>query len=231
VARIVFDRGADAADMYVDGAVEGFERFPLDGAQQELARQHPARMAREHLQQIELVGRHRPVFPIDACLTGGRVDIEAPEAQDLFGLRIARRQTARAAAGNGAQPRQQLARLERFGEIVVGADLQPDHAVERVAARRQHEHGQIAVRAQAAADVEAVAVGQHEVEHERVETQGVTAPRVEFALGLRGIGRMRHLPAGALQEVADLLGQPEVVFNQQQLAGGGAGLRGHGKSR
>ena len=43
------------------------------------------------------------------------------------------------AAQDRAQPRQQLARLERLGQIIVGAHLQADHAVHGVAARGQHQ--------------------------------------------------------------------------------------------
>ena len=39
-------------------------------------------------------------------------------------------------AEHGAQARQQLARAERLGDVVVGAELEPDHAVGLVAAWR-----------------------------------------------------------------------------------------------
>ena len=58
------------------------------------------------------------------------------------------------------QTSKQLARLERLGKIVVGADLQPDDAIHLVAARCQHQHRQVPARAQPPADFEPVHVGQ-----------------------------------------------------------------------
>jgi hypothetical protein len=45
-----------------------------------------------------------------------------------------------AAAQHGAHARQQLARLEGFGQVVVGAHFQADDAVHRVALGGQHDH-------------------------------------------------------------------------------------------
>jgi hypothetical protein len=47
---------------------------------------------------------------------------------------------ARAAPQDGAHARQQLARGEGLGDVVVGAELEADHAVDLVAARSEEEH-------------------------------------------------------------------------------------------
>ena len=80
-----------------------------------------------------------------------------------------RRALDRPAARERAQPRQQLVERERLGEIVVGAGVEPVDAVGHLRPRGEHQHGRPdAVRAQAAADVEPVEVGEHRVEHDRV---------------------------------------------------------------
>src|SRR5438552_3594104 len=85
-------------------------------------------------------------------LGGPDVDDQAGELQtpgtDL-GLRGA------LTAQLGVDASRQLADLERLADVVVGADLQPDHDVDRVRARRHHDDRHLdAGGAQAAADVE-----------------------------------------------------------------------------
>ncbi len=64
--------------------------------------------------------------------------------------------------------RDELARAERLGHVVVGADRQPDEQVGLAVARGQHEHGQGTVALDLLADFDAVETGQHEVEHDEV---------------------------------------------------------------
>ncbi len=56
-----------------------------------------------------------------------------------------------------------------LAEIVVGPHLEAEDAIDLLAARREHEHGQPALRAQVAADLEAVGAGHHEVEDHQVD--------------------------------------------------------------
>ena len=79
------------------------------------------------------------------------------------GARCARRSSARDA-------RDQLVRAERLGDVVVGAELEPDDAVGFLGARRQHDDrhcGRGRIGAQRVADLEAVDARQHQVEHQR----------------------------------------------------------------
>ena len=76
------------------------------------------------------------------------------------------------AAQHALAARQQLARLVGLGDVVVGAALQPEHLVDRVARRRQHDDADPrAALAQPAGQREAVIlagqldVEQHEVGH------------------------------------------------------------------
>ena len=79
-------------------------------------------------------------------------------------------------AQDGRDAREQLHQRERLGDVVVGAELEAAHAIELGAARREHDHRHAAGRAAAAADppahLEAVEVGQHDVEHDQVVAPG-----------------------------------------------------------
>ena len=60
-AWIVLDRLADLADVDVDRAVERFERLAPHQVHQPVTRQHPAGIARQREQQVELVRGQRPL--------------------------------------------------------------------------------------------------------------------------------------------------------------------------
>ena len=92
----------------------------------------------------------------------------AVEAELLVGH--ARRVAVQAAAPQeGAQPRLELAHVERLHEVVVGAGVEAVDAVGHGVARGQHQHRHAVARAaQAPAHLEAVDVRQPDVEHHRV---------------------------------------------------------------
>ena len=142
VAAVGLDLAAQAADLVVDRAVEQVRLAALDHVEQAVAVEHLARVVEERHQQAELGrgDRHHRAFGIGqpalerieppafefaaARVRPGRVEAAA--------RRLARRST-RADAGD------QLARLERLDDIIVGADLEPDDAVGRLAARGQED--------------------------------------------------------------------------------------------
>src|SRR5213078_2402678 len=68
-----------------------------------------------------------------------------------------------------ADARQELLERERLRHVVVGAAVEAGHLVRHAVPRRQHEHRRDdAAVAEAGEDAEAVALGQHEVEHDEV---------------------------------------------------------------
>ncbi len=156
---------------------------------------------------------------------GAEVDLELAEAQHFLVDRL----------GAGAPQQrldagQQLARLEGLGQVVVGAELEADDAVGGLAARGQHHQRQAArgrLAAQLAREVEAVAIGQHQVEHERVVRAGGQA---HAAVGQRAGGI--DVEALRAQIVADHARQARVVVDQQEMriGHGGVGVpRGGGR--
>jgi hypothetical protein len=83
-------------------------------------------------------------------------------------LSAARRRHGVAAAQDAADARQQFARLERFGQVVVGAHFQAEDAVQRLVAGGQHDDRQSRLGAQLAAQGQAIVAGQVEVQHHQL---------------------------------------------------------------
>ena len=72
------------------------------------------------------------------------------------------------AAQHALDAGQKLARIEGFGDVVVGAGLQADHAVDGIARGRHHDDADpAALFAQPAGDGEAVLAGQADIEQDQ----------------------------------------------------------------
>ena len=71
-------------------------------------------------------------------------------------------------AEHGADARHELARRERLGHVVVGAELETDDAVALVAAGGQEDGGDRPARPDLAAQLKPVAARQHHVEHDQL---------------------------------------------------------------
>ncbi len=104
---------------------------------------------------------------------GSGIDAVAPS-----GLRLEHQ----AAPQDGPHAGHELARVERFGQIVVGAQLQADDAVDVLAARRQHQHGGQVLLAQQSQHVEAAEARQHHIEHDQIKM--VAAERVQGLIAI-----------------------------------------------
>jgi hypothetical protein len=75
---------------------------------------------------------------------------------------------SRSTTKDRANPGEELARVERLAEIVVGAELEPDDAIDVVVPGGQHDNWHRAACTQATADRKAVLSGQHDVEDHEV---------------------------------------------------------------
>jgi hypothetical protein len=106
-------------------------------------------------------------------------------------------------------------RVDQLVEVVVGAELQPEHAAARVAQHGEHDHRQRRGLLHPAAQVEAVGVGQHQVEHHHVE---------RFAAGhqqpahLGAAGGRRDAHAETLQVFLQRHADLAVVVDHQGVA-------------
>ena len=91
------------------------------------------------------------------------IDAQVAHLQHFFGCFA-----CRVPPQDRLHPRHQLASVERFGHVVVGAELEADNLVHVVTARGEHDDRQVALLAQTAADLPAVDLGHHQVEHQQV---------------------------------------------------------------
>jgi hypothetical protein len=126
---------------------------------------------------------------------------------------------AAAAAEDGLDAQQQLAHAEWLGDVVVGAELEADDAVDLVAARADHDHGDAAgalAHPQVAADLGAGHVGQHPVEEDEVRR---TALAEEAHRGRAVLARPERGVTLALEAVAQGLDQVLLVIDEEDRAG------------
>ena len=118
------------------------------------------------------------------------------------------------AAQHGMNARGQLARVEGLGQIVVGANLQADDAIDVLAAGGQQDDGNGRVAPKGAQNLEAVLLGQHHIENDELivaaggELDGACA-------GMMGI----HLEPFAAQQFADQIAQLPVVVDDEDRPG------------
>ena len=131
------------------------------------------------------------------------------------------------AAQDRADAQGELARAERLDDVVVGADLETGDPVLLLAARGEHDDGQVgALGPQPSADLEAVDAGQHEVEDDEVGRRGRRDRE-----GGQAVGRVRGLEPVATQVAEDDLGHGEVVVDDEHAGHGpsvGSGRSGDG---
>ena len=106
---------------------------------------------------------------------------------------------------------QQLGEVERLGDVVVGAELEAVDHVVRLVARREHEdRREVAVLAQPLADLEAVDLGQADVEQDQV-----VAPRLRRGQAGAAVAGDVDVVVLAVQVDAEALGEGLLVLDQQ----------------
>ena len=99
---------------------------------------------------------------------------------------------------------------ERLGEVVVAAELEPEHAVDLAVARGEEDDGDLRRLPQALHHLEAVDVGEPDVEHD--EAWPVGADRLEAALAGR---RLQHPVALAREIELDEVGDVRFVVDDE----------------
>ncbi|MNT42648.1 hypothetical protein D3C72_1790780 [compost metagenome] len=143
-------------------------------------------MAHQHFQQVEFRARQLQVRAGPGNASLFRPHRQLPHGQWREARRIVRRRLR--AAQNGADAGRQLARRAWFCHVIVGAQLQAHDAVRIVAARRQHQDGQVAAGADAAQRFQAIHAWHHDVEDgDRVQARqrfGCTAFAVMHGAGI-----------------------------------------------
>ena len=105
--------------------------------------------------------------PSTAHLTPVRVEREGACDKPLGRCGVVVRSAGPAEECAHAAP--ELADRERLRDVVVRAELEPEHRVELVVAGGQHDDRHRALCAQSLADLEPVELRQHDVEHDEVD--------------------------------------------------------------
>ena len=108
-------------------------------------------------------------------------------------------------------PRDQLRRIERLGQVVVGAGRQSEHAIARLATRRQHQHWNIADPPQLIEYGETAQAGEHHIEQYEIVRPARGHGQPCQAVVSDGDGEsLLH------QEIAHQTAQLSVIVDQEQ---------------
>lgn len=99
--------------------------------------------------------------------------------------------------------------------VVVRAEFEPDDAVDGVAARREHKHGNVRLFAQNLEHFDAVHLGHHHVENHQVEGAGF---ELADAFGPAVGGRHQHVVEG--QVVREERDQIHIVVDEKDAGNG-----------
>src|SRR3954453_715438 len=189
---LVTELAAELAHMHVHGARVPRKRVTPDALEQLIAGQHQAAVIEQLPQQVELLWSELHLVAADCDLASPGVDLDGAVFHHGLG-----RPAALLGLGGAAQDRldasDQLARVERLGQVVVGAHLEPDDLVDVVVAGGQHQDWHVRGGADLPAHLEPVDVGQHQVEHHQV------------GLGVLGLHQRLAAVAGDLDLVARVL--------------------------
>ena len=155
--------------MAVDRPIADRDAVRIGLVHELLTRLHDARPPRERLQEQELGDRERHLPPFQDAARRSGSSVKRPDRRGRSSV------CTRAGVGQRRAPQQhfdarhELAHRERLAQVVVGADLQSEHAIELVFARRDEDDRQrLRARAQPPAQLEAVDPRQADVENRQI---------------------------------------------------------------
>ncbi|MNH17045.1 hypothetical protein D3C79_766990 [compost metagenome] len=182
-------------------------------------------MAHQRLQQGELLARQGDLLVVQAHLVAAGVQAQATVGE------VAALATADAGPlpQQDPDPRHHLLDAERLAHVVVGPRVQQPHLLLLRIPRRQHQHGVLVVLADRLQDLDAIPIGQAEVQDHQV--------RVEVAILLQPVvdaDRLADLVALGDQADAQEAADRHLIINDQDmshLASGRTGGGGTGKGR
>ena len=121
------------------------------------------------------------------------------------------RERAPIAPGQRADASEQFAEIERLGEVIVGAGVEPCHSRLHRIPRGEHQHRHVGTRStQFPAQRQAVLSGQHDVEDDRIIVGLMALVRRRIAI-CRDVDRMTRFA----QPLRDETGGVRLVLDQQ----------------
>jgi hypothetical protein len=121
-------------------------------------------------------------------------------------------------AEEGADPRDELTRAERFRDVVVGPEVQTLDALVLETTRRQENDWRVGVLADSPTDLESAGPGEHDVEDQEVESP------IPGELEPAGAGRRHRSPVSIVAQVErHEIGGLSVILDDEDLRGLGRG--------
>ena len=144
------------------------EVVPPHRCQQLLAPEDLPSVAHEEREQIEFLRLELDLAAVERDAVLRAVQHQPIDLGSGVGLRGL---SAPGTSEHRAHARDQLTRRKRLREVVISTDLEADDLVQLAVARGQHDHGNVALPAQRARDLESVPAGQHDVEDHQVGTR------------------------------------------------------------
>jgi hypothetical protein len=118
--------------------------------------------------------------------TSGGVEFDVTNSHD-FGNLIAGRSISAffsnlSSTQNSPNACNQFARIERLGEVVVGADFQADDSVNILTSGREQQDGDPRCSSNPPQNIEAVHAGQHHIQHHQQVIPGQSALQATIAI-------------------------------------------------
>src|SRR6188768_665168 len=162
LARVALDLLPEMADVDVDRARLAVVGTPADALEQLSAAEHDPRLRREQREQLELDERERDGRAPDVHRAARKVDDDLAPVDHV--LAPAREMRVRGATEQRAHAAAELPDRERLRDVVVRAELEPEHLVELVVARGEHDDRHRALAAETTAHLESVDLREHDVE-------------------------------------------------------------------
>src|SRR6185503_7548282 len=196
VARVALDLLAEMPDVDVDRARLAVVGAPANALEELPPAEHHARLGGEQREQLELDERERDGLTPHLDGASRQVDDDLAAVDQVLPATCEMR--VRGASQERPDPAPELADRKRLRDVVVGSELEPEHLVELVVARGEHDDRHRAVRAKPAADLEAVDLREHDVEHDEVDRLLGEAPQ-----GLVAVARLDDPVAVALERVRE----------------------------
>ncbi|MNG99296.1 hypothetical protein D3C79_584620 [compost metagenome] len=176
--------------------------------QQAKAGEHLARMASEEIQQVKLARRQIDRLPIQLHFAGYGVYGQAVKAQRA-GVHTQVAAHRLLAAEQRFDPRHQFQHRKGFGQVIVGTQLQPQHAVYLAGARADDDDRRVARHvARPAADLQPVDARQHQIEDQRVPAALFQHRHAQIA-----VGGVANVVAFIAQVQLQQLGDVAVILN------------------
>ena len=207
--RAVIELAAQPLHVHVDDVRDGVVVIVPDVFGDIGAGDHVSRTPRQILEQRVFLARQRDVMTAEAHATAAGVERQRADHQPLGQQRLA------AAADQRPKPREQLAKVERFDEVVVRAAIQAlDPRVDGIACGQHQDRHERARFTNRAADGEAVLHRQHDVEDDGIVVGRPGLEQCRLAVGghVDGVG----LLAKAFRQHK---GGARLVFDQEDAHG------------